>query len=70
MDSNRPPDITSFVIRFVHPPTSERINLIKYHGSIRHIQTNREINFTLWEEAVSFIKGFVSLDDPQDPLNG
>jgi len=68
MDSNQPPDITSFVIRFVHPPASERMNLVKYHGSIRHIQTNRELNFTQWEEAVSFIRSFVPLEDQQGPL--
>jgi len=68
MDSNQPPDITSFVIRFVHPPASGRVKRIEYHGSIRHIQTNRELNFTRWEEAVSFIKSFVSLEDQQGPL--
>ena len=67
MSSNRPPEITSFVIRFVHPAETERMDLVGYHGSIRHIQTNLEINFTRWEEAVSFINRYVLLEDPEEP---
>ena len=70
MDSHQPPDITSFVIRFVHSASSDRETSQKYHGCIRHVQTNREVNFTRWEEAVSFIEGFVSLEDPRDQLSG
>ena len=62
MDSPLPPNISSFVIRFVvdsaaggqiHPP---------YRGAIRHIQTDEEMHFSNWEEAVSFIRRFVPLD--------
>ena len=63
MISNQPPDITSFVIRFIHSPASEAPTRLEYRGSIRHVQTNREINFTRWAEAVDFIQNFVSLDD-------
>ena len=70
MEPDQTPDITSFVIRFVHPTAPGREKIGKYHGSIRHVQTNREINFTRWEEAVSFIEGFVSLKTPQDLNSG
>lgn len=68
MSSNQPPDITSFVIRFVHPAEKEKVDLVQYHGSIRHIQSNREINFTRWEEAVSFIESYVRLENPEEQL--
>jgi hypothetical protein len=64
MPSLPPPIISSFVIRFVvdhtsdsfpHPPT--------YHGSIRHIQSDEELNFSSWDEAVLFIRRFVPLED-------
>lgn len=66
MDANKPPDITSFVIRFVHPPAPNVSSQDKFHGSVRHIQTNREINFTRWSEAVSFISSYVSLEGAED----
>ena len=68
MSSNQPPDITSFMIRFVHPTDKENVDLVQYHGSIRHIQSNREINFTRWEDAVSFIENYVTLENPEEPL--
>jgi hypothetical protein len=61
--SNQPPDITSFVIRFVHTPAAEEQTQAAYRGLIRHIQTNQEINFTHWSDAVAFIQNFVQLED-------
>lgn len=67
MESHSPsPSITSFVIRFVHegletsvlpsnPPRAQR-------GSIRHIQSDREIAFTHWQEALEFIQSYIALD--------
>jgi hypothetical protein len=66
MNPKQPPDITSFVIRFVHPTPADQGYSRKYHGSIRHVQTDREIIFTNWEEAVSFIEGFVSLEETSE----
>ena len=33
-----------------------------YRGSIRHIQSDEELNFHLWEDAVEFIRRYVPLD--------
>jgi hypothetical protein len=52
------PNITSFVIRFVQEtPDETRL----YRGNIRHVQSNQELNFTHWPEAVAFIEQFVPL---------
>jgi hypothetical protein len=63
MDSHLPPNISSFVIRFVvdSAATGEQSHL-PYRGAIRHIQTDEEINFSDWKEAVTFIRRFVPLD--------
>jgi hypothetical protein len=64
MSSLAPPNISSFVIRFVidrsddaHPDSAT------YRGSIRHIQSDEEMNFSAWNEAVAFIHRFVPLED-------
>ena len=65
MDLPIPPTITSFVIRFVLAPESEHPkdgSLPAYRGTIRHIQTEQELNFSSWQEAVAFIQRFVPLD--------
>lgn len=65
MDFPIPPTITSFVIRFVFSPGSEPpegSSLPSYRGTIRHIQTEQELNFSSWQEAVAFIQRFVPLD--------
>jgi hypothetical protein len=68
MDIPSTPAITSFVIRFIHeggqdspalpPPTGQLLR-----GTIRNVQTNEELDFTRWEDAVSFIERFVSLGE-------
>jgi hypothetical protein len=66
MDIPSTPAITSFVIRFIHeggqdspvlPPPAGQLQ----RGTIRNVQTNEELDFTHWEDAVSFIERFVSL---------
>lgn len=32
-----------------------------YRGSIRHIQSDEELNFYVWEDAVEFIRRYVPL---------
>jgi len=63
MDSHLPPNISSFVIRFVidSAATGEQGHQ-PYRGAIRHIQTDEEMNFSNWEEAVTFIRRFVPLE--------
>lgn len=64
MESHFPPNISSFVIRFVvdseagQPP-------VTYRGAIRHIQTDEELTFSRWEDVENFIRRFVPLE-PQD----
>ncbi len=56
--------ISSFVIRFIHPQVGPQVDVEQrfYRGTILHIQTNQEIGFTEWAEALSFMQQFVSLD--------
>lgn len=63
MDSHLPPNISSFVIRFVVDNSAEpEQKQLSYRGAIRHIQTDEELNFSNWEEAVIFIRRFVPLE--------
>lgn len=67
------PTISSFVLRFIHFQKSVQPNLssvpenelgeteIKYRGTIRHVQSNREILFTDWKQAVTFIQNYVPM---------
>jgi hypothetical protein len=58
-----PPSISSFVSRFVvDTPENADPASPSYHGSIRHIQGDEELNFSSWNEAVAFIRRFVPLD--------
>jgi len=63
MDSHLPPNISSFVIRFVVDgiPDGGQSHQT-YRGAIRHIQTDEEMNFSNWGEAVNFIRRFVPLE--------
>ena len=62
MASYLPPNISSFVIRFVVDGAAGEQKPASYRGAIRHIQTEEELNFSNWEEAVTFIRRFVPLE--------
>ena len=62
MESNPSPSITSFVIRFVLDETSPEKETPGYRGTIRHIQSDEEMNFNTWEDAVEFIQRYVPLE--------
>ena len=62
MDNHHSPNITSFVIRFVHEPTSSPEKPALYRGTIHHVQSNQEIPFTRWQDAVKFIQRFMPID--------
>ncbi len=63
MESNTSPSITSFVIRFVVDEASPDKNTQScYRGAIRHIQSDKEMNFSAWEDAVAFIQRYVPLE--------
>jgi len=58
------PLICSFVIRFVINEAQEAVEdstQQPYRGSIRHIQSDEELNFHLWEDAVEFIRRYVPI---------
>lgn len=61
MQSNkRPFEASSFVIRIIHSTSAEVPTI--HRGTIRHVQSNEEIQFSMWEEAEAFLKRFVSLE--------
>jgi hypothetical protein len=63
MEPNPTPSITSFVIRFVMDETLPDKNAQPcYRGAIRHIQSEAEINFHNWEDAVAFIQRYVPFE--------
>ncbi len=63
MDVRLPPNISSFVIRFVvNGSDASAQDQPVYRGAIRHIQSDEELNFNRWEEAVTFIRRFVPIE--------
>ena len=72
------PEITSFVVRFVHsgppigPDVGAGLRPAPTRGSILNVQTNQELPFLRWEEAVAFIRRFVTLPGENDlpPVGG
>jgi hypothetical protein len=63
MESSASPSIASFVIRFVVDETiSTEETPPVYRGTIRHIQSNEELTFSAWENAVEFIQRYVPLE--------
>lgn len=67
MSAQPSPSISSFVIRFVveEPATGSAEAMAghsPFHGSIRHVQSDETINFSMWEDAVEFIRRYVPLE--------
>ena len=60
MESHLPPNISSFVIRFVVDSEAGQTP-VTYRGAIRHIQTDEELTFCRWEDVENFIRRFVPL---------
>lgn len=59
--------LVSFVLRFVLDEPSSRgamRSLPRWHAVIRHVQTNEELHFARWEDAVAFIEQYVNLAIP------
>jgi hypothetical protein len=63
MEKPASPHIDSFVIRFVlleaEPERSSSSLSPGYRGSITHVQTDEELAFNRWEDAVAFMQRFV-----------
>jgi hypothetical protein len=63
MESKSAPSIESFVIRFVLDETvTGKVEQPAYRGAIRHIQSDEEMQFNVWEDAVEFIQRYVTLE--------
>ncbi len=67
MELQTSPNIAAFVIRFVQSESSPASASpgeqgLAYRGTIRHIQSDEEIPFTRWADAVQFIRRFVKLE--------
>jgi hypothetical protein len=60
--------LVSFVVRFVSeaPAAQAPQPATHWHGVIRHVQSNLERRFTVWDEAVAFIVEYVSLNRPAE----
>ncbi|MBC8504448.1 MAG: hypothetical protein ISR58_16325 [Anaerolineales bacterium] len=63
MSQETQPSISSFVIRFVRDPLEEKEKVGSYRGAIRHIQTDEEVGFTRWQDAVNFIEQYIPIHD-------
>ena len=42
--------------------TVDELGQPSYRGSIRHIQSDEELNFHLWEDAIEFIRRYVPIE--------
>ena len=62
MEDKVSPDVASFVIRFVREQRTE-LDSFAYHGIVRHVQTDKEIFFTCWDEVESFIQQVIPLNN-------
>jgi hypothetical protein len=67
MENDHPPNITSFVIRFVHAGPHLGPAAPAYRGTIRHVQTDQEVAFTRWNDVVDFVKRFVLIEEDEQP---
>jgi len=66
MDYQPPPLISSFVIRFVVDSAFNTKANASYRGSIRHIQSDEELSFSSWDDAVTFMRQYVPLETDLD----
>jgi hypothetical protein len=63
METKSSPSIESFVIRFVLDETAPaNTKQPAYRGAIRHIQSDQEMHFNNWVDAVEFIQRYVTLE--------
>jgi hypothetical protein len=69
MENRSKTNIVSFIIRFVQDQTEIDAGSHAYRGAIRHIQTNEEIQFADWEDAVTFIRQYISIDQTPKKLS-
>jgi len=71
MKTKASPSIASFVIRFVvDDPPPEGGTRPGLRGTILHIQSNEEANFSAWESAVEFLQRYVPLETGRETGEG
>jgi hypothetical protein len=64
------PSITSFIIRFVEDTPPPPASGVRYRGLIRHIQSDQELSFVHWQDALSFMANYVPhLNDETEAEN-
>ena len=61
MEEKLYPDVASFLIRFVEGQP-DVAGVSSYRGVVRHVQTDKELSFTSWEEVEAFIKLVIPLE--------
>ena len=59
MDNRSSPEISSFVLRFVHEKPTKLAEAPIFRVSIRHIQSGQELAFIRWTDALDFMSQFV-----------
>lgn len=59
MDNRSSPEISSFVLRFVREEPARLAGQPTFRGSIRHIQSDQELAFTHWMDALHFMSQFL-----------
>jgi hypothetical protein len=61
----RQTNVASFVLRFVQETSdaSPDFDRTPWRGLIKHVQSNDELQFTSFADAIAFISGYVDLDD-------
>ena len=62
MDDQLSPRISSFVLRFIQDEPDKPVEQVVYRGSIRHVQTDQELSFTHWEDAILFMAQFIPIE--------
>jgi hypothetical protein len=59
MDNRSSTEISSFVLRIVHEKPVNLAEAPIFRGAIRHIQSDQELVFTRWKDALDFMRQFV-----------
>lgn len=68
MDNRSSPEISSFVLRFVHENPAKSTEAPTFRGFIRHIQSDQELAFTRWIDALDFMNQFVPGEVFRNPV--
>jgi hypothetical protein len=62
--------INSYVLRFVREqPTGQEAMMTGWHGTIRHVQSDRQLRFVNIEGALRFIAAYVDIPVSHPPHN-